>query len=195
VFENFKSLFESVVLIERYARTFLRGLSSTKRCTLLPSNSGKKYGEIPRSTLLVYLYLVRKRRGCGVREIQRALGFSSSSSAYYHLEKLVHEDILTRDSYGNYKVKYGTRVELMNRFIVIHGVMLPKPLIYATVTTTMCLFCVSLFWNTIALTIILALLPGVVASGIFWYDAVKTWSSLPSFKNDRSTTTKNRSNV
>jgi hypothetical protein len=161
----------------------------------LPSDSEKKYEEISKSTLLVYLYLLKKRRNCGVREIQRALGFSSSSSAHYHLEKLVQEDILTRDLYGNYKIKYGAKVELINRFFVIHGFLLPKPLIYATITTIMCLLYMSIFWNLLTPTVILALLPGVLASGIFWYDTVKTWLSLPSFKNDRSITAKNRSNM
>jgi hypothetical protein len=39
------------------------------------------------------------------------------------------------------------------------------------------------------------LLPGVLASGIFWYDAARLWSTLPSFKQDRSTVLENRSNV
>ena len=40
-------------------------------------------------TLLVYWFMLRSPGSkAGVREIQRALGFSSSSVASYHLEKL-----------------------------------------------------------------------------------------------------------
>jgi predicted DNA-binding transcriptional regulator len=34
------------------------------------------------NTLRVYWYILKKRENCGVREVQRALGFSSSSSAH-----------------------------------------------------------------------------------------------------------------
>jgi hypothetical protein len=46
----------------------------------------------------------------------------------------------------------------------------------------MYLLFLTLFWNFLTLTVILALSPGIVASVIFWYDAVKVWQSLPSFK-------------
>jgi len=161
----------------------------------LPSGDKKEQVEISGNTLLVYFYLLRKRQGCGVREIQRALGFSSSSSAHYHLEKLTCRGILTKDSYGNYKINENAKVGLINRFFFIHGFVFPKQLIYATATTTMCLFFVLFFRDSLTLTVILALLPGVVASGILWYDAAKLWLSLPSFKKERSTVSENRSNA
>ena len=159
------------------------------------SGHEKESDEISKNALLIYFYLPKKRQSCGVREIQRAFGFSSSSSAHYHLEKLVNKGILTKDSYGNYKIKKNTKVELINRFLVIQGFLFPKQLIYAAVTTIMCLSFVAFFWNSLTLTIVLALLPGIVASGIFWYDTAKMWSSLPSLEKDRSMVSKNRSNV
>lgn len=161
----------------------------------MPSNGKKECVEISGNTLLVYFYLLRKRRSCGVREIQRALGFSSSSSAHYHLEKLAYRGILTKDFYGNYKINENAKVGLINRFFFIQGFVFPKQLIYATATTIMCLFFVLIFWDSLTLTVILALLPGLVASGILWYDAAKLWSSLPSFKKERSTVSENRSNA
>jgi predicted transcriptional regulator len=130
----------------------------------------------------VYLYLLRKRDTCGVREVQRALGFSSSSSAHYHLEKLVDQGVLTKDSYGNYRINQNAKVEMLSSFLIIHGFPLPKQLIYATVTTAMSLFLVAFYWASLTPTSILALLPGVVASAIFWYETLKIWRSLPSFK-------------
>jgi hypothetical protein len=150
----------------------------------LPSGDEKESVDISGNTLLVYYYLLKNGQECGVREIQRALGFSSSSSAHYHLEKLARKGILAKDAYGNYRINDEVKVRLIERFFVFHGRMFPKQLLYAAATTSMCLFFTLLFWNSLTLTIILALLPGIVASGILWYDAAKLWSSLPSFKRD-----------
>ncbi|NIM45531.1 MAG: hypothetical protein GTN80_07805, partial [Nitrososphaeria archaeon] len=50
---------------------------------------GKFESELKGKTLLVYWYLIKERGdSVGVREIQRALKFSSPSVASYHLEKL-----------------------------------------------------------------------------------------------------------
>jgi hypothetical protein len=159
------------------------------------SNDAKEYVEITGNTLLVYFYLLRKRHSCGVREIQKALGFSSSSTAHYHLDKLVHSGILTRDSYGNYSINKNKRAGQISSFFVVHGFIFPRQLVYAVATSLMCLFFLTFFWNFLTLTLILALLPGLVASGIFWYDAIKLWSSLPSFKKQRSIISENRSNA
>ncbi|MEM3699556.1 MAG: hypothetical protein QXL57_01645 [Candidatus Bathyarchaeia archaeon] len=145
-------------------------------------NDEKERVEISGNTLLVYFYLLKKRQGCGVREIQRALGFSSSSTAHYHLEKLADKGVLLKDSYGNYKINEAAKVGLINPFLIIFGFVFPKQFIYAVATTMMSTFFLALFWNSLTLTVVLALTPGIVASGIFWYEAVKLWRSLPSFK-------------
>lgn len=145
-------------------------------------NDEKERVEISGNTLLVYFYLLKKRQGCGVREIQRALGFSSSSTAHYHLEKLADKGVLLKDSYGNYKINEAAKVGLINPFFIIFGFVFPKQFIYAVATTMMSTFFLALFWNSLTLTVVLALTPGIVASVIFWYEAVKLWRSLPSFK-------------
>lgn len=156
-------------------------------CAFLRFIHDKEVVAISGNTLLVYFYLWRKRQICGVREIQRALGFSSSSTAHYHLEKLANNGVLTKDSYGNYKINKKKKVGVINPFFVIHGFVFPKQLVYAATTTIMCVFFVSFFWEFLTLTVVLALLPGIVASGIFWYDAARLWLSLPSFEKERST--------
>jgi len=164
-------------------------------CASLHLKDNKEQAEISGNTLLVYLYLLRRRQGCGVREIQRALGFSSSSSAYYHLDKLIYKSILTKDSYGNYKINEKAKIGLTNPFVIIRGFVLPKQIIYATTTSIICIFFVVAFWNYLTLTVVLALLPGILASGIFWYDAARLWLSLPSFKEGCSIDLENCSNA
>lgn len=148
----------------------------------MPLDEKKEKAEISGNTLLVYWYLLKNREGCGVREIQRALGFSSSSSAHYHLDKLEGKGILIKDNYGTYKINNRAKIGLINPFIIVHGFVFPKQLLYAVATSIMCIFFVAFFWKVLTLTIVLALSPGVVASIIFWYDTIKLWKSLPPFK-------------
>jgi len=148
----------------------------------LPFSDKKEQAEISGNTLLVYWYVLKKRHGCGVREIQRALGFSSSSTAHYHLEKLEYKGILTKDEYGNYRIYDRVKIGLITPFVFIGAFVFPKQLIYAVATSIMCVFFVAFFWKFLTPTILLALSPGVVASGIFWYETAKLWRSLPSFK-------------
>jgi DNA-binding transcriptional ArsR family regulator len=161
----------------------------------LSSGDGEACAEISGKTLLVYFYLLRKRQNCSVRDIQRALGFSSPSSAYYHLEKLEHSGVLTKDAYGNYRINEVAKVWLMDRFLIFHGFLFPKQLIYATGTSAMCIFFALLLRDFLTLTVVLALLPGIVGSGILWYDAAEAWLSLPSFKKERSMVLEGGSNV
>jgi hypothetical protein len=147
----------------------------------LPLNNEKEQAEISGNTLRVYWYILRKRQDCGVREIQRALGFSSSSTAHYHLEKLVYKGILTKDSYGNYKINNTAKAGFLSPFVFVRGFVFPMQLFYAVATTFMCALFAAFFWKSLTLTVILALSPGIIGSGIFWYDTMKVWRSLPSF--------------
>jgi len=152
------------------------------KATVLSPDRKKEHGELSGNTLLVYWYILKKGHNCGVREIQRTLGFSSSSTAHYHLEKLMSKGILTKDQYGNYRINEKVKVGRISPFIFLRGFVFPTQLIYAILTTFMCIVFLAYFWRSLTTTVILALLPGIVASVIFWYDTVKVWLSLPSFK-------------
>jgi hypothetical protein len=138
--------------------------------------------EISGNTLRVYLYVWKKKESCGVREIQRALGFSSSSSAHYHLEKLADKGFLIRNEYGSYQVNNRVRSGVISPFVFVHGFVFPRQLFYAVVTTAMNALFLMFFWDFLSWIVVLALAPGVLACMIFWYETVKLWPSLPSFK-------------
>jgi hypothetical protein len=148
----------------------------------LPTVGRREQAEISGNTLLVYWYMFKKGKGCGVREVQRALGFSSSSTAHYHLEKLEFRGLLIKDSYGNYVVNGKVKVRVVSPFIFIHGFVFPRQLTYALASTVMWVFFLVFFSKVLTYTVILALLPSVMASGIFWYETIKLWAILPSFK-------------
>jgi hypothetical protein len=148
----------------------------------LSQDSSSEKAELSGTTLLVYWYLLKKRQGCGVREIQRALGFASSSSAHYHLDKLAYRNILIRDEHGYYRINARAKIARISPFILIQGRVFPMQLFYAIATTGMCFAFLLLFWKSLTSTAILALCPGILAALIFWYDVVRIWHSMPSFK-------------
>lgn len=139
--------------------------------------------EIRGNTLRTYWYVLTKNEECGVREIQKALNFSSSSTAHYHLEKLVDKGLLVKDIYGNYKPSGKRTTGLIDPFIIVHGLVFPKQLLYAVATSTLCILYVSIFWNFLSLIVMLAFSPGILASGIFWFETFRLAREHKKFAN------------
>ena len=75
------------------------------------------------TSLKVYLYVLVKGDYVGVRELQRAMGFKSPSTARHHLDRLVELGLLEKDSRG-----YRARPPkgLLAEFRLIRGRLLPK---------------------------------------------------------------------
>jgi hypothetical protein len=56
-------------------------------------------------TLNVYLYIIRKGKPVGPRDVMKGAHLSSPSVAYRHLQKLEDWDLLRKNEYGEYLVK------------------------------------------------------------------------------------------
>jgi DNA-binding transcriptional ArsR family regulator len=137
--------------------------------------------EITGNTLLVYWHLLKKGRdSCGVREVQRTLGFSSPSSASYQLEKLRQLGLVSKDRSGDYQICSVLKAGVISAFIFFGGHAFPKHLLYASATSMMILLFVTVFSNALSPIVMIALLPGVLAAAIFWYETSKVWRRRPS---------------
>lgn len=53
----------------------------------------------------VYLYVVRKGKPVGPRDVMKGVNLSSPSVAYRHLQKLEDTELLQKNEYGEYTVK------------------------------------------------------------------------------------------
>ena len=134
--------------------------------------------ELKGKTLLVYLYLLRSRRNTvGVREVQRALGFSSPSVAAYHLNKL-RELGLVESIRGDYRLKRLVKVGVLRRFITIRGLLLPRLLFYAVLVTSM-LITYLVQYPQLTRRNVAAIVLGLVPAIILWYETLKTWREKP----------------
>lgn len=136
----------------------------------------KLAADLKGNTLRVYLYVLKSTGNVGVREVQRALGFSSPTLAAYHLDKLVELELLEK-KYGEYKLVREVRVGVLKQFIRIGRVMLPRHLFYASLfTTLLVLYTVYLVgFERVSLSSIFALIFGALGVITSWYETLKAW--------------------
>lgn len=86
--------------------------------------------ELAGITLSVYLYVVRKGKPVGPRDVMKGAHLSSPSVAYRHLQKLEDLGFLQKDTYGEYVLKDKAHV---TGYIWLGKRMLPKMLVYALI--------------------------------------------------------------
>jgi hypothetical protein len=136
--------------------------------------------ELKGKTLLVYMHILKGRQETvGVREVQRALVFSSPSVAAYHLQKL--QDLgLVENAYGDYRLIKEVKVGVLRSFVSVGGVMLPRFLFYAVLVTSMLVTFLATFPFVLTREYITTLVMGLVPAAVFWYETVKIWREKPS---------------
>jgi hypothetical protein len=130
------------------------------------------------NTLRVYWVLLRSQNGLvGARETQRALKFSSPALAVYHLDKLT-ELGLAEKANGEYRLVKAVNVGVLKQFVRFGAFMLPRHLLYATMFTTLLLFFLTQF-NRVDFYSTFALVLGLLATGIMWFETFKAWKQKP----------------
>jgi len=135
--------------------------------------------ELKGKTLIVYMYIIRVNQpSVGVREIQRALGFSSPSVSAYHLNKL--KDLgLVESIRGDYSLIRVVKVGVLRQFVTLGGIMLPRYLFYAVLLTTMLVTYVLQFPMEPTRQNITTLIMGAVPAIILWYETIRIWRDRP----------------
>jgi len=134
--------------------------------------------ELKGNTLRVYWHVLRSPGGkIGVRETQRALGFSSPALAAYHLDKLVEIGLIekVRDEYHLAKI---VNVGVLKQFVRFGTIILPRYVLYATMFTTLLIFYLTQF-RRVDFYSLFALIFGVLATVILWFEAVRAWRQRP----------------
>ncbi|MCD6485011.1 MAG: hypothetical protein J7L47_07885 [Candidatus Odinarchaeota archaeon] len=82
------------------------------------------------STLRVYLYILEKFNDrVSVKAIQNGLNFSSSSTAHFHLRKLVEYGLLDENR-GIYYIRRTKKVDFVTNFVRIKNKLIPKDAFY-----------------------------------------------------------------
>lgn len=137
--------------------------------------------ELKGKTLRVYWYLLKSGgSNVGVREVQRALRFSSPTLAAYHLDKLVELGLVEKE-HGEYFLVKEVKVGVLKQFMRVGAFMLPRYLFYATMfTALLTLYAAYLLrFEQISLSSVFALIFGALGVVISWYETVKVWCQKP----------------
>jgi hypothetical protein len=130
------------------------------------------------NTLRVYWLLLQSPTGVvGARETQRALKFSSPALAVYHLDKLTELGLVDKTN-GEYRLVKAVNVGVLKQFVRFGAFMLPRHFLYATMFTTLLIFFVIQF-KQVNFYSSFALVIGLLATAIMWYETVKAWRQKP----------------
>jgi hypothetical protein len=121
------------------------------------------------NTFQVYVYLLRVRK-TSVRDVQRALGFSSPTLALHHLEKLLSLELAVKDSYGDYNVvpkSFG----ILRSFVIVGSSFVPRTIFVVAAFLAMTLvFLANLPANGY---LVWALLPSVLGLAVSVFQTVQ----------------------
>jgi len=115
-----------------------------------------------------------------VREVQRALRFSSPSVANHHLEQLRELGLVQKQSSdGNYSLISEVKIGVLRHFIKLGKLLFPRYFFYAVFSTTCYIIYLLLLNQASAPENLFILLFGAIVSGIFWYEAIRVWFLRP----------------
>lgn len=120
--------------------------------------------------------MLKQGNPVGPREVQRALGFSSPSIAHHHLEKLKGLGVVDKDGYGRYFLTENVQVGVLQAFMKVGRLMLPRYTFYAVFFTTLLIAYVYQFAQALN---VYALVAMVAATIILWYETLRVWRRRP----------------
>jgi DNA-binding transcriptional ArsR family regulator len=130
------------------------------------------------NTLKVYMFLLKSPSGSvGIREVRRALKFSSPTLAQYHLEKLRELGLVSKES-TEYVLASDVKVGVLRQFYRLGTVLVPRFVLYAVLFTVLFGFLVFIV-TEITLVSAFAFLLAISGAVIFWYEAVKALRERP----------------
>ena len=130
------------------------------------------------NTLRVYWYLLKAPSGTvGIREVQRALHFSSPTLAQYHLEKLKELGLAKKES-TEYRAVGDVKVGVLKPFLRFGAVLVPRFVLYAVLFTMLFLFFLSQL-GEISFYSVYGLIVTILGAGILWYESARAMRERP----------------
>jgi hypothetical protein len=136
--------------------------------------------ELKGKTLLVYWYLLQQpTHTVGIREVQRALGFSSPSIAVHHLEKLQDLGLIRKKGTGEYVLEEEVKVGILRFFTRMGRFLVPRYLFYSVLFSTMLTAYLTLCVIGQIVPSFYAVLFGLIAVAIFLVETFRLWRARP----------------
>ncbi|MGQ9506584.1 MAG: ArsR family transcriptional regulator [Candidatus Bathycorpusculaceae bacterium] len=128
----------------------------------------------------VYWLLLKNGRPMSVREVQRALRFSSPSVAQHHLEQLRELGLVKKhDIGGDYSLVSEVKIGVLRHFVKLGRILFPRYFFYAVFSTTCYVAYLLFLMDGFTRENLFIILFGAIISAIFWYEAIRVWSLKP----------------
>jgi len=131
-------------------------------------------------TLLVYWFMLKAQSSpVGVREIQRALDFSSPSVAAHHLDKLLSLGLVEKTVRGEYFLAREVKVGVLRFFTRLGRFMIPRYLFYSVWFSTMLVVYLVLYGHSGGIHNLVAIIFGFSSCLILWFETIRLWTEKP----------------
>ena len=128
----------------------------------------------------VYWLLLKSGYPMSVREVQRALRFSSPSVANHHLEQLRELGLVEKqDIGGHYSLVSQVKIGVLRHFVKLGKLLFPRYFFYAVFSTTLLVTYLLFLMQGLTRENLFILSFGTIVSAIFWYEAARVWSLRP----------------
>jgi len=128
----------------------------------------------------VYWLLLKSGHPMSVRDVAKALRFSSPSVANHHLEQLIQIGLVERQEIGgNYALVGEVKIGVLRHFVKFGRLMFPRYFFYALFSSAFYVTYLSLFFETLTRESLFIIAFGAIVSIIFWYEAVRFWRLKP----------------
>jgi DNA-binding transcriptional ArsR family regulator len=128
----------------------------------------------------VYWLLLKSGRPMSVREVQRALHFSSPSVAQHHLEQLRELGLVTKQEVGgSYSLVSEVKIGVLRHFVKLGKMLFPRYFFYAVFCTTFYIAYILVLMHGFTRENLFILSFGAIVTTIFWYEAARVWSMRP----------------
>lgn len=128
----------------------------------------------------VYWYLLKNGKPASVREVQRALRFSSPSVANHHLEQLRELGLVEKqDIGGQYVLVSQVKIGVLRHYVKLGKLIFPRYFFYAVFSTIFYMSYLAFFFQNLSRENLFILLFGAIVCIIFWYEAYRVWTMRP----------------
>ena len=128
----------------------------------------------------VYWFLLKNGSPVCVREVQRALHFSSPSIAFHHLEQLRELGLVQKlEVGGHYTLVSEVKIGVVRHFVKVGKLLFPRFFFYALFSTVFYIAYLLVLFSGFTRDNLFILSYGAIVCGIFWYEAYRVWAMRP----------------
>ena len=128
----------------------------------------------------VYWFLLKTGSPVGVREVQRALHFSSPSVAFHHLEQLRELGLVEKQEIGGHYVLVGqVKIGVLRHYVKLGKLLFPRYFFYALFSTLFYVLYLSFLFTGFTRDNLFIISFGAIVCTIFWYEAYRVWAMRP----------------